>query len=324
MAKAKVEQNRSAESNVKRPVRDLSLQEFLRKCVEVLCSTREPEFRYERQLRLCQFKVWLLAHGSDRDSVRNGSMSYAAAMISRKMRWLRRKYPDEVQSSLLERALKNSDYRFLFNFAFIHPRTLYNLSDISPFSAIFNDVMANERHIRDLNELTLWRLRIAKTEGLRTALNKAYNAYDAIRAQELEERGGKRDKEKDKLSKGTIKNEHEIRESREPFLFVAYSSVPEIAEFKPKWPEMLKLLDSQASNTELFRNYFGRCQTVLSLLEIDDPSAGTLKAWSGAERIPLDDVLPIPKSEHGWLGVTESQRRSADETVRAIRQRPLS
>jgi hypothetical protein len=81
--------------------RDLPLQEFLREVVEVLCGTREPVLRYEKQLRLCQFKFWLLGHGVHWRALRQGGMIYAAAIISRKMLLLSKKHPDEPQSSLL-------------------------------------------------------------------------------------------------------------------------------------------------------------------------------------------------------------------------------
>jgi hypothetical protein len=314
-------------TNSKKPVRDLSLQEFLRAVVEVLCETRKPEFRYEKQLRLCQFKVWLLSYGSHWKSVRRGGMIYAAAMIGRKMRWLRKKYPDELQGPLLKRTMTISDYRCLFDSVFIYPDTLYNLSECPSFESFCDDVISNKKHIQDLNELTHWRLKIAVTRGLTTALNKAYNAYDAKRAREDEEnkkRGIIPDKEKRKLSKHTISNEHEFRGSREPFLFVAYNSVPGICEVASTPTKMLALLDKQVEDPELFRNYFGRCQSVLSFLQIDTPSAGTLQSWSGAERVPLDDVLPIPEEEQDWLGVKESQRRSAKQTAKALRQSPLS
>jgi hypothetical protein len=87
---------------------------------------------------------------------------------------------------------------------------------------------------------------------------------------------------------------------------------------------MLALLDIQVKDAEIFRNYFGRCQSVLSLLRIKNLSAGTLKSWTGVDNVPLDDVVPIPEKDHDWLGVKESKRRSAEQTAKALRQRPVS
>lgn len=307
--------------------RDLPLQEFLREVVEVLCGTREQGFRYEKQLRLCQFKLWLLGYGVHWRALRQGGMIYAAAMISKKMRLLSKKRPDDLQGALLQRTLNDPSYRHLFDSVFLHPHTLYDLSECSSFETVRDYVTAHKRHVRDLNELTHWRLRIASTRGLTTALNKAYNAYEAVRVWENEEnvrRGIKRDEEAQKLSSATLKGLHEKLESREPFLFAAFRYFPEIAKISPNRVQMLKLLDMQAKDEELFRNYFGCCQSVLSLLQIETPSAAIIKSWCGAEPVALDDVLPIPEDHQDWLGVKEAKRRSPESTAKTVRQQPSS
>jgi hypothetical protein len=52
---------------------DLSFEEFFRNMVEVLCGKREPLFRYERELRLCQLKIWLLQDDPDFISIRDAA-----------------------------------------------------------------------------------------------------------------------------------------------------------------------------------------------------------------------------------------------------------
>jgi hypothetical protein len=314
-------------ANVKELIGEFSLEHFLGKSIGVLCGTREPDFAYEKQLRLFQFKAWLLTAGSDAIIVRTAGMTYAAAMIARRMGWLRKKYPEDKQSSLLIRALRNSGYRSLYDSTFVSPRTVYNLTDGPSFAVLWKNVNKKQKHIRNLNELTFWRLRIAATEELSCALSNAYNAYDAVRAYEAEEnlqRGIKLDPKDRKYSSATVKTTHEGRESREPFLFTSFRYTQEITELSSNVVDMLKLLDKQVKDSKLFRDYFGRCQTVVSLLDIKSLSAGTLKSWSGVNRIQLDDILPISEEDQNWLGVKDEERRSVEETAKSVRQRPSS
>jgi hypothetical protein len=50
-----------------------SFDELLRATVEVLCGQRAPLFRYEKELRLCQLKIWLF------DDVDDGFVGACAA-----------------------------------------------------------------------------------------------------------------------------------------------------------------------------------------------------------------------------------------------------
>jgi hypothetical protein len=113
---------------------DASFEEFFRHMVEVLCGKRDPLFRYERELRLCQLKVWLLEDDDDLKSVQNATMIFAAALISRRMIVLRNKN-EGLPSSVFKRVLRNSGYRTLFNFGFVAPGTLYSLTRILSFSS---------------------------------------------------------------------------------------------------------------------------------------------------------------------------------------------
>ena len=77
---------------------------------------------------------------------------------------------------------------------------------------------------------------------------------------------------------------------------------PAISEFTGNRRKMLKMLSNQAKQPEPFRNYFGRCQTALEALGIDNPSAATLRAWSGVDALPMDDILPLTEEERESLG----------------------
>ena len=152
---------------------DLSFEEFFRTMVEVLCGKRDPLFRYERELRLCQLKIWLLQDDPDFISIRDAALIFAAAMISKQIVILRKKNPEDLPSSILLRTLKNSAYRTLFNFGFVTPCTLYSLTLNLSFQHI--NEMANEDadKRRCLNQLTYWRLRLAKTDGFKAGVKAA-------------------------------------------------------------------------------------------------------------------------------------------------------
>jgi hypothetical protein len=82
------------------------------------------------------------------------------------------------------------------------------------------------------------------------------------------------------------------------------------------------MLKSQADQPELFRDYFARCQTVVEALGTDNPSAATLRAWSGVDAALIDSIVPLTAEERVSLGLYGQSRRSAETTSRASRQAP--
>jgi hypothetical protein len=288
---------------------DRSFEEWLRKTVELLCAKRDPLFPYETELRLCQLKAWLLGVGDDLSAVRRTAMTFTAAIIGRMMARIRQKRPHHSPGVCLMTALM--DQMMLFNFASPPPLNLYDLLLKSlSFKDVCHWAAKDADEIRCLNELTRWRLRLARTEGFRPTLNAGLDAYEAAR-----------DPAKD-YGKNKLKRFHKARARREAFLFVATTACPNIIEITPNPAKMLRLLDDQAKQTELFKGYFARCQTALELLQEKNPAAATLCAWSGVDAIPLDDVEPITEHERETLGLYPEGRRSAETTTRAKRQKP--
>lgn len=306
---------------------DTSFDEWLRHTVEVLCAKRPPLFRFERELRLCQLKAWLLDDvKKDLISVRRTAMTFAAARLAARTNKIRRTRPQEPPSSRLMMALRDPDLGILFDFAFPSPFHLYTMllqslsfKDVSYWA----EKVAND--ISCLNELTRWRLRLAKTEGFKPTLNAGLYAYKQSRA------SGRRelpkdtpDKKRDKKhARTTLSGTHRARARREAFLFVATTECRDILEITPNAAKMLRLLEDQAKQTELFKGYLARCQTALELLQEKNPSAATLRGWSGVDAIPLSEILPITKEEQESLGLYPEGRRSAKTTKRAKRQKPM-
>jgi hypothetical protein len=287
---------------------DTSFDEWLRNTVELLCAKRAPLFRFERELRLCQLKVWLLDVGDDLISVRRTAMTFTAAIIGRMMARIRQKRPHHSPGVRLMTAL--SGHMMLFNFTFHPPLHLYSLYKTYSFTAVSNKAAKDAEKIRCLNEVTGWRLRLAKTAGLKQTLTAGLDAYDAARTPAKD------------YGKNKLKRFHKARARREAFLFVATTTCPQILEIMPSFPKMLRLLNEQAKQTELFKGYFARCQTALELLQIENPSAATLRGWSGVDPIPLDDVEAITEDEQETLGLYPEQPRPAKTTRRAKRQKP--
>jgi hypothetical protein len=161
---------------------DLSFEEFFRNMVEVLCGKRDPLFRYEKELRLCQLKIWLLQDDPDFISIRDAALIFAAAMISKQIVILHKKNPEDLPYSILQQVLRSSEYRTLFNFGFVTPCTLYSLTLNLSFQHI--NEMANEDadKRRCLNQLTYWRLRLAKTDGFKAGVKAGIDAYEAARS----------------------------------------------------------------------------------------------------------------------------------------------
>jgi hypothetical protein len=158
---------------------DPSFEEFFRHVVEVLCGRRDPRFHYERELRLCQLKLWLLQDEPDFKSIQDAAMIFAAAMLSKQMVDLRKQNSEDLPVSILQRILKSSEYRTLFNFGFVSPRTLYSLTLNLSFQHIYEMVDRDADKRRCLNQLTHWRLRLAKTSGYKANVNADLDAYEA-------------------------------------------------------------------------------------------------------------------------------------------------
>jgi hypothetical protein len=310
------------------PVLDPSLEEFLRKSVELLCGRRKVEFQYEKELRLCQFKVWLLEDDKDLNSIRDGGMIFAAMAVSAKMRDMRAKHIGSSPSAILESVLKVPAFRLLFDYGFADPKTLYDLSKKLPVALIHDSALESASDVSSLNMLTLWRLRIAKTVGLTTSLAKGVKAHMTAIEDAAEEEGkaaSVKGKRKDKVLRDTrIREIHRDRVNREAFLYVASGYCPEILDFPRRPGEVLTVLTRQAKEAELFQKYFALCQSALGLLEVKSPSAATLGGWSGVPALPLDDVAAIPDEDQDRLGLKAMERRPAEETKRSRRQTPLA
>lgn len=304
---------------------DTSFDEWLRKTVELLCAQRFPLFQLESELRLCQLKAWLLDDvKKDLISVRRTAMTFAAARLAARTNKIRRTRPQEPPSSRLMIALRDPDLGILFDFAFPPPLHLYSLLlESLSFKQVFDWAAADADEIRCLNDLTRWRLRLAKTEGFKPTLNAGLYAYKAARQAAGSLPKDTPDKKRDKKhARTTVSGTHRARARREAFLFVATTACPDILEITPNAVKMLRLLNEQAKQTELFQGYFARCQTALELLQIENPSAATLRGWSGVDAIPLDETLPITKDEQESLGLYPEHPRPAKTTKRAKRQKP--
>jgi hypothetical protein len=59
-------------------------------------------------------------------------------------------------------------------------------------------------------------------------------------------------------------------------------------------------------------------------LEVKNPSASTLGAWSGVAALPLDEVMAISEDDQDLLDLKAKERRPAEETKRMKRQNPLA
>jgi hypothetical protein len=179
--------------------------------------------------------------------------------------------------------------------------------------------MANEDadKRRCLNQLTYWRLRLAKTDGFKAGVKAGIDAYEAARSVAT---GTGLTPPTKTIGRTILKKVRRERDRREAFLLVADMIFPVISEFTGSRVKMLKMLSNQANQPELFRNYFGRCQTALEALGTDNPSAATLRAWSGVDALPMDDIRPLTEKERESLGIFPSVRRSAETTLRAHRQ----
>jgi hypothetical protein len=297
---------------------DLSFEEFFRNMVELLCGKRDPLFQFEKELRLCQLKIWLLQDDPDFKSIRDAAMIFAAAMISRRTVVLRKRNPEDLPDSILQKVLSSPEYVTVFNCGFIAPCTLYSLTLKLSFKHIYEMMKDDADKRRCLNQLTYWRLRLAKTSGFEANLTTGLDAYEA--ACSVVTGTGPTPPTK-QFGRTILKEIRRKRDRREAFLLVADMMFPIISDLDGSRGKMLKMLESQANQSELFREYFARCQTVLGTLGTENPSAATLRAWSGVDAAPIDGLVPLTEKERESLGTYRHVYRPAETTIRANRQR---
>jgi hypothetical protein len=211
--------------------------------------------------------------------------------------------------------LSSSEYLALFNFGFVAPRTLYLTLNLS-FQHIDEMAKRDANKRRCLNQLTYWRLRLAKTSGLEANVTTGLDVYEAARSVAAET--GLTPPTK-KVGRTILKKIRRERVRREAFLLVADMMFPTISEFQGSRVNMLKMLRSQANRPDLFRDYFARCQTAVEALGTDNPSAATLKAWSGVDAAPMDGLVPLTEKERESLGIYRHVHHPAETTIRADR-----
>jgi hypothetical protein len=85
----------------------------------VLSGTRNPKFLFEPELRLFQFRIWLLSDDDDDDrSLKDAAALFASIMLRRRIRMDRKRSPEATPSELIDGVFKRKAYRDLYDEAF--------------------------------------------------------------------------------------------------------------------------------------------------------------------------------------------------------------
>jgi hypothetical protein len=275
----------------------------------VLSGARDRKFFFEPELRLFQFKVWLLSEGNR--SLDDSAVLFTSIMLRRRARLDRRRLAGATASELMDAALEREDYSELYDVVFCPPRTPYAFSVKASLTELRSKFKDARKYIDDLNQLTELRLRLHATKGYPHSLNAA---------QELD----------CKLKTGTatgygrtiLAKVHRLRQKREAFLLVAKRFDPGLLEFQTKVDGLPRELHTEVANRERFKSLFGRAITALEVLKPKGLTAEQLRAWTQVEPIPLHDVVrPFSKAELDEVQFFPTPRRAAETTRAGKRQK---
>jgi hypothetical protein len=275
----------------------------------VLSGTRKPKFLFEPELRLFQFRIWLLSDDDDDRSLKDAAALFASIMLRRRIRLDRKRSSEATPSELIDGVFERKAYRDLYDEAFPYPRTPYTLSLNLSLPHFRDEFKESREEIAHLNRLTELRLRLHGTKGYPSSLNKAYELESKLRR---EERTG--------FARTNLGKIHRARQPREAFLFVAEHYDPALLLFEPKLNGLPKELHKEAVEQERFKNLFCRTITALEALTPKGISAAELRKWTMLNSVPLDIIKPFSKAELDSVGFYPTLRRSAETTHAGKRQ----
>jgi hypothetical protein len=279
---------------------------------QVLSGTREPKFLFEPELRLFQFRVWLLSEGNTDKCLSNSAVLFTSLMLKRRIQLDRYRQRDAKPSELVIAVFEKERYCDLYDVAFPSPLTPYSLSLKLSLKDLKREFQESREAVAHLNQLTEIRLRLHASEDYSFSLNEARDIYAKINA-------GKRTG----FSRTNLSPVRKKRQAREAFLFVAQQYDPAFLKFETKALRLPRELHEEAADKDRFRKLFSRAITALQILKPKGLTAERLHECIKSEPMPLDVIRPFKKADFEQVGYHPKLRRAAAKEIHTgKRQRP--
>ncbi|MGA3063876.1 MAG: hypothetical protein ABSD90_11730 [Methylocystis sp.] len=274
--------------------------------IELLSGGREEEFAFEPELRLFQFKAWLLGDRSQDQSFRQSALIFASLVIRQRSVTLRKRLRSPKASEVLLLTISQPDVRPLIDHAFDGGLTLHSLTQIAWLPYREADIEGDKKEIEHLNMLSEFRMRLTQTKGFDSSINKAAALYAHSNFET-------------KCSESKVEGIHRRRIEREAFLLAAAKAAPHLLSFEPDYKNVLASIEKEAEDIESLKSFCARTKSILPVLNPELAKA-LEKSWS---HIQPDNTLtfePISQAELDAADIAPTVRRSAVTTKAGDRQ----
>ena len=269
--------------------------------IRLLIGAGDESFQLERELRLFQFKAWLLG-GPSRRSFRQSALLFATILMS--VRQGQRKFSLLTSSEVIVLAMMSRELRPLIDYAFNeHKISLYQLTQIRfhPYREAHRKKPLEE--ISVLNALTKFRLCLHFTKGMTPSINNGVALFS----------NAKVDTKRGRTKAMALRQRMRVQEA---FLYAAqhYPAMMLI----PLKPSFVGALKSELRETELIKEYFALSKSLMKILD-KDAALAFERHWGNLPLVDIPPLQPVSEQEMDEAGIRPSYRRSAKETNLAKR-----
>lgn len=272
--------------------------------IRLLIGARGESFHLERELRLFQFKAWLLRDTPSSDLFRWSALLFATHVVTDQQ--TQRKFLPLASSEAIVLAMMSGKLRSLIDYAF-NKQTFYNLTRISFQPHIEAHRKKPLEEISVLNALTRFRVRLHFTKRMTPSINNGIALLSNA-------------KDETQLGKTNAKALRRKRRAREAFLY-ATQHCPEMTQLPPKRVEIVGALKSEVRETEHIKEYFALSKSLMKILDKDAAQAFE-QYWSNLLPVDIPPLQSVSEEEMDEAGIGPHPRRSANATKLAKRQAP--
>jgi hypothetical protein len=270
----------------------------------LLIGARDESFEWETELRLFQFKAWLLGVTPSSASFRRSALLFATLLVSARQK--QRRFSLLASSEALVLAMMSRELRPLIDLAF-KARVLYDLTQISFHPYKEADRKKPLEEISALNALTQFRLRLRFTKRMTPSINNGIALLS-------------NSKDDTQLGRTNAKALRRRRRAREAFLYAA-QNCHEMMFLPPKPADVVGALKSEVRETERIKEYFALSKSLMKILDVDAAEAFE-GHWNDMPPVDIPPLEPVSVEEMDEAGIGPRPRRGAKETKLAKRQAP--
>jgi hypothetical protein len=271
--------------------------------IRLLIGAGNESFELERELRLFQFKAWLLGFPG-RYSFPRSALLFATILVTAR----HRKFSLLTSSEAIVLAMMSRELRPLIDYAFNkHKLPLYQLTQIwfHPYKEAHRKKPLEG--ISVLNALTRFRLRLHFTKRMTPSIN---NGLALLSSAEVDTKAGR-------TSAKALRQRMRVQEA---FLYAA-QNYPEMMFLPPKPAEIFGALKREMRETERINEYFALSKSLMKILD-EDAAQAFERYWGNLPLVDIPPLQPVSEEEMDEAGIGPRYRRSAKVTKLAKLQAP--